>query len=693
MNTRTVVIASFLLISSISVQAQWVQTNSPRHDILTYGGYITCLASQGNKLFAGTQSSGLILSTDSGSTWSLVNVTPYPSLNSILGIGSLLVNGSDLFVVAGGLDLSTDSGATWSSIYLPSLSSSISAIAVSGGNIIICTLLDSTHLSTDNGKSWTALDTLFDVTCFARMNGNLYAGTNGGGRFLTGVYVSTNNGLNWNLTDTGERSGKRFVLALTASGGNLFESTLSGMFLSSDEGATWTAIESGLPDPSLYQSRIYALAANGQNIYAGTEGSGIYFSTNNGTTWSALPDIGLSNSSIISSLLINNGNLYTGTDSGVYLSTDNGTDWTVHNPISSVISSINTLDTADGKVFASTQVGLFATTDTGTNWLADTTGIGTVAMTGVVAEGGDLFAATNGSGVFRSTNSGASWMPADTGLTNKNIISLEQNGGILYAGVNNGIFVSSNNGATWNPPNINGQQVSGNVFTIIGKNGIAQAGGYLFYSTDGGADWYDVLTGPQQQTSINSFAIIGGNVYAGISNGVWISTDSGLDWSQSLGFGLDTNATITTLLANGTTLFAGTNIGGIFVSLDSASIWNPIDSGFLARSEVTSLVMKDSILYAGTYDTGIWRHALSKPASPKGIVATPLRNEASMFVFPNPAMNSITITSSEGPISILDPLGRSYDVPRNGNLLDVSSLSPGVYFVSDGPSWAKFVKE
>jgi hypothetical protein len=56
-------------------------------------------------------------------------------------------------------------------------------------------------------------------------------------------------------------------------------------------------------------------------------------------------------------------------------------------------------------------------------------------------------------------------------------------------------------------------------------------------------------------------------------------------------------------------------------------------------------------------------------------------------------MNSITIASSAGPFSIFDPLGRSYEVKQTGNTLEVSSLPPGVYFVSDGHSRVKFVKE
>ncbi len=74
-------------------------------------------------------------------------------------------------------------------------------------------------------------------------------------------------------------------------------------------------------------------------------------------------------------------------------------------------------------------------------------------------------------------------------------------------------------------------------------------------------------------------------------------------------------------------------------------------------------------------------------------VAPTLSTQQAFSIFPNPATNEIQITSGLGNISILDPLGRSYEVKQTGNSLDISSLPSGVYFVSDGASRAKFVKE
>ena len=89
-------------------------------------------------------------------------------------------------------------------------------------------------------------------------------------------------------------------------------------------------------------------------------------------------------------------------------------------------------------------------------------------------------------------------------------------------------------------------------------------------------------------------------------------------------------------------------------------------------------------------DDGLFRYVPSSddvkgPASPEPT--------STIAIYPNPSSSVLKIESSNGQLSILDPLGRSYEVHRNANTLDISSLPSGVYFVSDGRSRAKFVKE
>ena len=64
-----------------------------------------------------------------------------------------------------------------------------------------------------------------------------------------------------------------------------------------------------------------------------------------------------------------------------------------------------------------------------------------------------------------------------------------------------------------------------------------------------------------------------------------------------------------------------------------------------------------------------------------------------LFIHPNPADDRITVESANGPLIIVDALGRRCDTPEVANVFDVSKLATGVYFITASITRAKFVKE
>src|ERR1017187_7922835 len=86
----------------------------------------------------------------------------------------------------------------------------------------------------------------------------------------------------WTQTN-GPYGGKIFSLAI--SGTNVFAGTNSGVYLSTNNGVNWTPTNNGLP---ISAGNVNALAANGNNIYAGIGGSGVFLSTNNGSSWTGI---------------------------------------------------------------------------------------------------------------------------------------------------------------------------------------------------------------------------------------------------------------------------------------------------------------------------------------------------------------------------------------------------------------------
>ena len=97
--------------------------------------------------------------------------------------------------------------------------------------------------------------------------------------------------------------------------------------LSTNSGASWTTVNSGLPTSnSFYALAVSPNGAGGTNLYAGRYGD-VFLSTNNGASWTGNGD-GLT-SGIISALATYGTNLFAGHDrAGVFLLTNFQARWT-----------------------------------------------------------------------------------------------------------------------------------------------------------------------------------------------------------------------------------------------------------------------------------------------------------------------------------------------------------------------------
>jgi hypothetical protein len=163
-----------------------------------------------------------------------------------------------------------------------------------------------------------------------------------------------------------------FVRTLAVQGNNIYTGNSgSGVYLSSDTGKNWTAVNNGLPfnrmdfdtAQSLYDW-VTTIAIQGNNIYAGERyggsdygqnmGIGLYVSSNNGSSWT---NIGLSGY-IVYSLAFQGNNIFAGTDNGVYLSSNNGRSWTqVNNGLTNL--NVNTITIQGNNIFAGTTDGVY----------------------------------------------------------------------------------------------------------------------------------------------------------------------------------------------------------------------------------------------------------------------------------------------------------------------------------------------
>jgi hypothetical protein len=213
--------------------------------------------------------------------------------------------------------------AQWQQTSL-SYHSGINCLAISGNNIFVGTESSGVFLSSNNGNNWDTANTgltgnALHVAAFATKGDTIFAGTEG-----SGVYSSTNNGNNWTSTASGITGA---VHALAIKGDTIIagtEATVgSGMFISPNNGSSWTAVNNGLPTFSI---EVSAIAIKGSNIFTGIWG-GIYLSSNYGQHWSVSDTTGFAKAGVYA-FAISGSNIFAGTDNGVYITINNGSNWT-----------------------------------------------------------------------------------------------------------------------------------------------------------------------------------------------------------------------------------------------------------------------------------------------------------------------------------------------------------------------------
>jgi photosystem II stability/assembly factor-like uncharacterized protein len=241
-------------------------------------------------------------------------------------------------------------------------------------------------------------------------------------------------------------------------------------------------------------------------ILAGTFQSGIYRSTDNGISWAPL-NTGLdTNNHSVLCFGKNSAGIFAGIDTTIYFSNNNGTSWSIVNNSGSREFAF----LSDTVYAASFGTGILMSTNNGISWVSMNAGITTNKVTSVIAKGHLLFAGTANDGIFVSSNSGISWSAVNTGLSLPVAIScLATNGNYIYAGtgwaynpviISQGMYISSDNGASW-------AHVTNGIPVAAEINDVTKAGNTMlvsiitsskikiYRSADHGATWSPFMNG------------------------------------------------------------------------------------------------------------------------------------------------------------------------------------------------------
>ncbi|HXX64453.1 MAG TPA: T9SS type A sorting domain-containing protein [Bacteroidota bacterium] len=282
MKHALLVTAAFLilLLGDIpTLNAQWEHINGT--GILN----ITKYTSKGSKLFAAVNSAvdsgGVIVSTDTGATWTAATGLPVTKILSIHAEGTTLYAG----LYDAGIYVSTDQGASWSAAnagigggYIYDFAG-VRSVALAG------TYLNGIYRSTNSGGNWTAADSgmggVYTINAFAVNGSDVYAATSG-----KGVYRSTDFGISWSAVNTGLSSTYGYIDAITVNGSTIFAGSYeTGIFFSTNNGASWTSASNGLPKYLSIYYPILAFATSGTKIVAGNFSQGVFVSTDSGSRW------------------------------------------------------------------------------------------------------------------------------------------------------------------------------------------------------------------------------------------------------------------------------------------------------------------------------------------------------------------------------------------------------------------------
>ena len=326
------------------------------------------------------------------------------------------------------------------------------------------------------------------------------------------------------------------------------------------------------------------------------------------------------------------GVLLVGTEgAGVFRSTDRGNTWTPANtglrfePEDSYWS-VTAFAQKGETLYAGTRDGLYASTDGGNTWHRVSSFREYESISGLVVIEDRIYVATLNTGVW-SSEDGDSWIRVNNGLGPKLIRELTGVGTTLVAATNNGVFRKSDNEDWWTP--IDADAISGpvNIASVnkaridMGLDPLSKRNfpseirvqsfaaiehllymsiymrnePGLFRSNDNGESWA-YITPVEVTRTVNALATYGGALYASSGSAVYRSDDKGDSWTIA-NDGLAHGTVSTLLTVNEDTVFLGTSDDGVFRTTDGGNSWVEINTG-ITNTAVSELEVIRNRIYA-----------------------------------------------------------------------------------------------
>ncbi len=685
----------FLSQFSSAQALSWLRTSGPE------GVHVYAIVvGPGGRLLAGTDR-GVLLSSDGGENWT--------RRDSQLSSGEMTVysvardNTGRIYAGTSseGVFVSTDSGATWvvtdtSLVY----HHPVTSLATSPhGSVFASVLGVGICKSTDGGKSWRNVG-LGDIQIQALFSDSMgsFAGT-----WENGIFRSIDDGENWIRVDSVLQKVQSFT---TDFAGNLFAVARNGVYRSTDRGITWPRVLSkpGSDPGALVVDRRGVVHAG---LWTGDIGDQIYRSTNNGASW----DTSGWGQYVVKQpecLAVDSmGNIFAGHYSnGILRSTDGGTKWGGMSisslPLVGALSDKFQIPSVaidrKGNLYASMPGGVFRSTDGGARWVC----IGLIATSALhVTSRGTLIAGKNTGSYYRWRNdsTGWDWLGWTSGTSGVSVITSDSEGTVYLGSLDGDVLHSTDDGRSWRGSRIPNHTPVRGLFIDAGNLYVLDEGGLIYASPDQGIHWNLVAHAPIARamcfaTDSKGAWFVGGNYLVLLR-----STDKGASWSNCTPFQSDNPGLFTSIVTDPRGhVFAGTLetsiswTARVYYSLDYGVTWQSSHSAPLIGQRFVGLAVDfDGNVFVGS-NFGVFRGRLLATGIKESSQATPIEFHLSQN-YPNPFNPATTIrfslpTSSFVTLRVYNLLGEEMTTLVSEGLgagtyssrWDANRLPSGVYF-------------
>src|ERR1035437_140319 len=470
-------------------------------------------------------------------------------------------------------------------------------------------------VSTDNGDNWNFVNVGYpiSITAIAEMGGRIFAGMNG-----AGIICSSDNGITWQKVNLGLSPNDRYcgycINALSVEGNRILAATGDGLYKMEGLDTTWTSVASGFYVTFLAKGDTILTSASDYSGYGASTG----ISTDGGLTFRGITYPGINPSqSMSNSFDLTSMGIFATCGNDLFFSIDLGYTWIslYHDSIDYIPFKVKIFN--DTIYLATYNKGIFVSSVNNISW--SYTGLTNWSINTFYQSNGIMFAGTGyygggyltpayfvERGIFAKPANSANWIEKNNGLSAMTIYSIASSGSFIVTGCNGGVFISVDTGFTWTrhdlrlPGKLSDRDNYFNISKIATNGKIIIAGSdnsypEIFISLDSGTTW--TLTNQIFSDFIVHLAIIGNRFILGTIRNIYYSDDFGQNWTAAP-LPLSING-ITYLSDNTKELFLINSYNSIYTSSDSCATWDsiPRPPTQSANTFLESIISIDSSLF------------------------------------------------------------------------------------------------